>query len=180
MLIYGMDLYRLRALLAAPLASLLLVLVICGFVIQRPVSAGIHMPMTKVEVIPAEDCFRGLRDRDIVLRIKNDGTTWINETIESRGIIRETLSKIYENRDEKIAYFLVDPDVPYGEFADFYDQAASSTPDLHIGLLTRGLRNQVEQCPSGSGCTIEWPIEPSNNYCWNMLPPVRVPRYRVR
>jgi len=157
------------------MASLFLVLTLCAFVLQRPVSAGVNMPLAKVVEIPAEKCFSGLSDRDIVLQIKNDGTTRINETDLEPATIRERLSEIYENREERFLFLLVDPNVPYREFADVYDQAASSTPGLQIGLLTRQLRNDVDNCPEGSGCTIQWPNEPGNIYCRNLFRPVLVP-----
>jgi hypothetical protein len=73
---------------------------------------------------------------------------------------------------------IVDPEVPYGEFADIYDKAASSTPGLHIGLLTRQFREQMQQCPQESGCTEVWPSEPLNNYCKNPSPLLPVLRGR--
>jgi biopolymer transport protein ExbD len=171
---------RLRALLAPAVASLFLVLVLCTFAVQRPVSVGINVPITRVRQIPIENCFNGLSDRDIVIRIQNDGSTWINETTLSRGDIRNRLLKIYEYREERVAYLLVDPNVSYGEFADVYGQVASSSPDLHIGLLTRQVRSQIDRCPSGSGCTIEWPNEPSNIDCKNAIPIVGVLRFPAR
>jgi biopolymer transport protein ExbD len=167
-----MDLIRLRALVAAPLASLLLVLLLCALAMRRPASAGINVLMTRVREIPSENCFSGLSDRDIVLRIKDDGNIWINETQEKREKIRSIMSRIYESRAERIAYLLVDPRVSYEEFAEVYSLAASSTPDLHIGLLTRQIRDQVEHCPPGRGCTIEWAHEPGNIYCKNLFSPV--------
>jgi biopolymer transport protein ExbD len=173
-----MDLISLRALLAAPLASLFLVLSFCAFVMQRPVSAGMNVPMTGVREIPSENCFSGLRDRDIVLRIKDDGSTWINETRLKREDIRSIMSEIYGYRAERITYFLVAPNVTYGEFADVFHSAASSTPDLHIGLLTRQIKEHLDHCPPGRGCTIEWANEPGNIYCKNMFPPVPTQRLR--
>jgi len=179
---YGMYLDRLRSLLAPALASLFLVLCLCALVEQRPAATGIHVPMTRVREIPIENCFNGLSDRDIIFIIKNDGTTWINETRLNPAEIRERLSKIYQNRNERILYLLVDPTVSYGEFVDVYGQAASSVADLHIGLLTRQVRSQIDLCPSGSGCTIEWPNEPGNIYCKNFFPfvPVRALRSPAR
>jgi biopolymer transport protein ExbD len=153
------------------LASLFLILLLCALPARGPMSVGINVPMTRVREIPSENCFSGLRDRDIVLSIKGDGATWINGTRLKREEVRERMSRIYENRAERIAYLLVDPNVSYGEFADVYDHATSSTPGLHIGLLTRQVREQVDHCPQGRGCTIEWAYAPGNIYCKNMFPP---------
>jgi hypothetical protein len=162
-----MDLNRLRALVAAPVASLFLILLLCVLAVQRPVSAGIQMPLMGIHIIPAGDCFQGLSDRDVIVRIQNDGSTWINETRLSPEEIRKDLTLIYENRAERYLFFVVDPGVSFGEFADLYSKAASSTPDLHIGLLSRGIRGKIERCPPGAGCTYEWPNLPFNNYCEN-------------
>ena len=175
-----MDLNRLRTLLADPVASLFLVLTLCVFVARRPVSAGVHLPIAQVRVIPFGQCFSGLSGRDIVLRIKNDGSTWINETEFSPADIRESLSAIYEYRQEKIAYLMVEPEVDDAEFAHIYALAASSTPGLHLGVLTRQLLDQVEKCPFESGCTIDWPFDRGNIYCRNPIPLTRIPRSPVK
>jgi hypothetical protein len=67
------------------------------------------------------------------------------------------LGEIYENREYKLIYMFVDPDVSYGEFARFYGTVASSTPGLRIGLRTRQMEAEFQQCPQGSSCGLEWP-----------------------
>jgi biopolymer transport protein ExbD len=161
---------QIRLLVAPALASLILILLVCALVVPHPVPAGLSVPILRVRPIPTKDCFDGLSDRGVVIQIHGDGSTWINETKLSPDVVRKDLTEIYVNRQYKFVYMIVDPEVPFGEFADIYDKAASATPGLHIGLLTRQFRNQMEQCPLGSGCTEVWPHEPFNNYCRNVSP----------
>jgi biopolymer transport protein ExbD len=175
-----MDLSRLRALVAAPLASLFLVLVLCTFEVRRPVSAGIHVPITRVRTDPIDSC-EGV-DRWIVVLLHKDGSAWINEAPVPAGELRSRLAEIYENRKYKLIYMFSDPDVSFGEFANFYNTVASSTSDLQIGLRTRKLEAQLERCPLGSSCGLEWP---DHTYipCVErqiLLRPVRIQRHLAR
>jgi biopolymer transport protein ExbD len=174
-----MTLSQIRLLVTPALASLFLILLVCAIVDRHPASVGLALPILRVRAIPIKDCFDGLSDRDVVIQIRGDGSTWINETKLSPDVLGKELNEIYEYRQERFVYMIVDPEVPYGEFAEIYDKAASSTPGLHIGLLTRQFRNQMEQCPVGSGCTEVWPHEPFNNYCKNAAPLLPVVRERA-
>ena len=138
------------------MASLFLVLSLCAFVVQRPPSVGMHVPLIKVRAVPCKDC-DFLSDRSLVVRIHNDGNIWINETQVNYEKLGPLLTKIYENRAEKLIYIVSDPDVPYGEFANIYSRVVSSDSDLHIVLVTSQIQAQVEQCPFGSCCVLEWP-----------------------
>ncbi len=174
-----MTLSQIRLLVTPALASLFLILLVCALVVPHPASVGLSLPILRVRPIPIQDCSDAISDRDVVIKIRGDGSTWINETKLSPSVLRKTLTEIYEYRQYKFVYMIVDPEVPYGAFADIYDKAASSTPGLHIGLLTRQFRNQVEQCPLGSGCTVVWPHEPFNNDCKNAFPLLPVLRGRA-
>jgi hypothetical protein len=77
-----MDLNRLRALLAAPMAALFLILLLSTFAVQRPASVGMYLPLPKVRTVPFKDC-DFVSDRSIVAQLHKDGSTWINETRES-------------------------------------------------------------------------------------------------
>jgi biopolymer transport protein ExbD len=174
-----MDPFRLRSLIAPAMASLFLVLSLCAFVVQRPPSVGIHIPMTRVRAVPFSDCFD---DRDVFVRIDKDGSTWINQTRENPGKLGPVLAEIFQNRNEqRVVYVLPDPDVSFGEFADIYDKVASSTQDLHVGLITSQLTAQLEQCPLGSTCGFEWPDQRYSHSClYFNIPPVPIPRHSSR
>ena len=129
---YGMDPFRLRSLIAPAMASLFLMLSLCAFVLQRPDSVGMHVPITKVRV---------------------------------------------HSYEEKVIYMLPDPDVSFQEFADIYNKAASSTSDLHIVLSTHRLDKELDQCPQGSSCGLEWPDNTYEPCVWSNIRPVRIPRH---
>lgn len=51
-----MDLNRLRALLAAPMACLFVILILCFLAVQRPVSTGIRIPAMRTRKEPLSFC----------------------------------------------------------------------------------------------------------------------------
>ncbi|MGA2890871.1 MAG: hypothetical protein ABSE51_22850 [Terracidiphilus sp.] len=161
-----MDLNHLGSLLAAPMASLFLVLSLCAFMLQGPRtvsgSVGMHVPTTRVRTIPLNDCFDG---RDIFVKIHNDGNTTINETRKRPDELGQMIAEIMQNRDQRVVYMLPDPDISFGEFADIYSRVASSTPDVHVGLITRQINKELRQCPEGSVCGLDWPDHGYANSC---------------
>lgn len=174
-----MDLDRLRSLLAVPMASLFLVLVLCVFGVQKPPSVGIHLPLPKVRVHPYKDC-DFLSDRSIVLQLHKHGSTFINETRVSHEELRSILVEIYENREERVIYILPDSDVSFWEFADIYNKVASSINGLHIVLSTKLLDGELHQCPEGSSCGLDWPDHTYIPCVWSNIRTVHVPNYTVR
>ena len=150
-----MDLNRLRSLLAAPLASLFLILAFCTFELQKPPSVGMVLPLARVREIPGYNC-PGV-DRTIYAQLHKDGSYWINETQVPANELRLRLAEIYENRQEKILPISSDPDVSYGEFANFYSKVESSTSNLRIILRTRQLDAQLDLCSPSGSCGIDWP-----------------------
>ena len=174
-----MDLDRLRSLLAAPMAGLFLILALCTFVLLRPASRGIQIPLLKVRAHPYKDC-DFLSDRNIVVQLHNDGSTWINETRVSAGELRPRLAEIYENRMEKVIIILPEPEVSFGDFANMYNKVASSTSDLHIILRTRQLDKELLQCPEGSSCGLEWPDHKYVPCVWTNITPVHIPYHVLR
>jgi biopolymer transport protein ExbD len=172
-----MDPFCLRALLAPALASLFMVLSVFALVaVQSPVSAGIHIPITTVRTVPFSEC-DFVSDRSIVVQLRKDGSTWINETPESSEKLGPTLTEIYENRQEKVVFVFSDPDVSFGEFASFYNTVDSSTSDLHIVLITRVLDKELRQCPPGSYCELDRHGHTYVPCVWANIPLVRVPRH---
>lgn len=137
------------------MAALFLILVICIFGVQRPVSVGMHVPVLRVRAVPGYDC-PGI-DRSIYVQLHKDGSYWLNEEQVSSNELRARLAEIYENREEKYILMFPDTNVSYGEFADFYDKVVSSTSDLHIILRTRKLQEQLDRCPKFGSCGLDWP-----------------------
>lgn len=176
-----MDVDRLHGLFAAPLASLFLILSLCAFVLQRPVSMGMHVPIPQVRTVPIEDCHA---DRYIAVQIQKDASTKIGETSVSLDELHTQLGDIYANRKEKLLLLVADPEIPYGDFAAIYNLIKKSTTDLTIELFTPRLRTGV-LCPPGSGntgndCGFYWPDHKLLVSCGGPLPPMRLPLRRLR
>ncbi|HEY1210099.1 MAG TPA: hypothetical protein VGE85_12065, partial [Terracidiphilus sp.] len=141
-----MDPFRFRALIAPAMASLFLVLSLCAFVVQRPESTGIRIPLLPLhpEANPPGYC----NYREIVLWLTQDGRMWINETEISPDKLKGTIADIMENRYYKKLYIVADSGVSYGNFADFMSRIVGASPDLHVVLLSGQLRREVEQGPT--------------------------------
>ncbi|MGA3373654.1 MAG: hypothetical protein ABSC48_18045 [Terracidiphilus sp.] len=163
-----MDLFRLRALIAPVMASLFLVLSLCAFVLPRPASAGMHLPVLRVWAIPGYDC-PGV-DRWIVVQLHKDGSYWINETQVPANELRAKLTEIYENRKEKYILMFPNTDVSFGEFANFYSAVVSSTSNLRIILRTRQLQEQLDLCPEFGSCGLDWPDRQYTPCVYRSLP----------
>ena len=137
-----MNLIRLRELLAAPVAGLLLLLILCVLVERRPQPAfGLRVPMMKLKQHPlgyvCED------DIPIVLRLTADGRMWFNQTEVAPEHLGPLVAKVVESRGERVVYVMADPSVLYGQFAGFLGRVNYSVPDLHVVLLTDRFRERV-------------------------------------
>ena len=97
-----MNMDRLTTPLLASLVGVLLVLAICAFELERPASTGMLLPIPKVGALPFAECDY-VSDRDIVVTIKRDGGTWINETPVPLEELKDRLGDIYASRTERIA-----------------------------------------------------------------------------
>jgi biopolymer transport protein ExbD len=150
-----MDLNRLRSLLAVPLASLFLILVLCVFGVQRQPSVGTMVPLEHVRVVPHKGC-DFVSDRNIVVQLRKDGSTWINETRLNGDKLRAELAQIFKYRQQKYVYITSDPDVSFEEFANLYSTVDSSTSNIHVVLLTPKMRALIQQCPPGGVCELIW------------------------
>lgn len=150
-----MDLNRLRSFLAAPRAALFLILVLCVFGVQRQASVGMMVPLEQVQVVPHKGC-DFLSDRDVVVQLHKDGSTWINETRVSSDKLRSEFAEIFENRQAGYIYINSDPDVSFEEFASLYSTANTSSSNIRVVLLTPKMRALIQQCPPGGVCELIW------------------------
>jgi biopolymer transport protein ExbD len=143
-----MDLNRLRGLLAAPLAGLFLLLILCTFAGQRPASTGFLVPMIRLHHNPEEPSDCGGRSEFV--RLTKDGKNWINDTEVPPDRLVSTVSDLMENRAERVVYVVVDSDLSYGPFAEFLDKVAGSTTDLHVvlvsGQILRAFQSNHDLC----------------------------------
>lgn len=139
-----MSFNQLRDSLAAPICGLFLVLVLCIIVAQRPrPPVGLRVPMLKLKQhFPGYSCED---DRQLVVRLAADGTTWINETVVQQYQLRSIFSHIYEHRHERIAFLMADPSIPFGRVAAAFDKASFSIEGMHVILLTEGLQRHLTE-----------------------------------
>ena len=149
MSIYGMDLYGLRVLLAAPLASLFLVLGLCAVVLQERRPTGLRIPVIRNALGSPQE--QPCPNRSILLRLTRDGRTWINENEMSHGEIAPIVAEVTENRSQRIVYVLADSEVPYGEFAEFLGRIEGSTTHLHVALISGEMRKEFDKIPIPCG-----------------------------
>ncbi|MGA2809204.1 MAG: hypothetical protein ABSE87_13815 [Terracidiphilus sp.] len=138
-----MDLNRLYALIAAQLASLFLVLVLCTFEVRRPGSVGFRIPMLRIHRTAQNefDC----EGRFEFLRLTRDGKTWVNSTEIPASQVRPTVATLMENRAERVVYVVGDSELPYGQFAKFLDSIEGATEDLHVVVVSGEIRRQFEE-----------------------------------
>ena len=165
-----MTIDNLRSFLAIPLAAAFLILVLCLFARERPPAMGLRAAVPRVRIFPFADCYD---DRPIWMTLSKDGSIHINETPISGKELKRTLSKIYDGRGEPNAIFMrVDPEVPYGDFVDVYNEVSSVDQNLHVGLMTDGLIRLLKECPVGASCGLDWPDHKYIPWClsFNNLP----------
>jgi biopolymer transport protein ExbD len=150
-----MEINRLRALVAAPMASLLLVLSLCAFVVERSGSVGMRVPMIRIPDKSKNDCSDP--NRSVFLQLSQNGSYWINLTEIPSDRLTATVAYVMENRSERILYVVADPQVCYGQFTDFLDKIAGTKMVLPVALLTDQLRKEIEGSRGRAYCEIEWP-----------------------
>ena len=122
-----------------------------------------HLLLPQVRMIPFENCEDA---RALIVFIQKDGIIRINEMQVRPEKLGSIIAEIVQYRHYgQVVYMLPDPDVSFGEFADIYNKIASSTNHLYIGLITRQLKTQLEQCPKGSICGFDWPDHGSAQSC---------------
>ena len=143
-----MNLNSLRTMLAAPFASLFLVLTLCSFVVQYPASTGFRIPMIRLHHDPKEPTDCGGRVE--FARLTRDGRMWINDDEFSADRLAPAIADLMENRAERVVYVVADSDLSYGQFTNFMDKVAGSTADLHVvlvsGQILRAFETTHEVC----------------------------------
>jgi len=138
-----MDPNKWRMLLAAPVASLLLILLVWAFVVRGPVSEGFRVPVIQLHHSPNEPTDCGGRAEFV--RLTKDGRTWINSDEIPANAIRAEVAELMTNRAERAVYIEVDSELTYGQFAQFADRVEGATDDLHIVLVSGDARRAFER-----------------------------------
>jgi biopolymer transport protein ExbD len=162
-----MDLDRLRKLLAAPMASLFAILILCVFVVQRPIPTGIHIPMMRARAQPLSNCeFNGFT---VYLRADGKIGGGDRDAEVSQATI---LSRIVEARDDiqdDTVFVITAPDASYGQFVDLIAKIHNAAPADHIAVVTPAGQVDATLVPSGAHkiwadrCRFEWPALPDQS-----------------
>jgi biopolymer transport protein ExbD len=129
-----MNLNRLRSILAAPMAALFLILVLCIFAVRRPPSVGFSIPMVRIHRTYHNEF--SCDGRFEFLRLTNDGKTWINEAKIPVNQVRHRVAALMEDRAERVVYVVVDSELSYGQFAEFLGKIEGATTDLHVVVIS--------------------------------------------
>ncbi len=138
-----MDLNRLSSLFGAPLASFFLILVLCTFAVQRPVSVGFNVPMVRIHrTLQHEFSCDG---RFEFFRLTKDGKTWINAAEIPADQVRARVAALMENRAERVVYVIADSELSYGRFMEFLGKIEGATTDLHIVVISGEIRRMFEE-----------------------------------
>jgi len=157
-----MGLERFRTLLALPLASLFLILLVCVFAMQRPPSAGIRIPMMRLRSAPLNNCeFNGF-----TVYLRSDGKV-AGRDRDDVVSMETMLSRIKEARDniqDDTIFVISDPDVQYGRLVELISDIQHAAPPDHIAVVTREGQITMFYRPSGEPvevladrCKFEWP-----------------------
>ena len=149
-----MDLNRLRMMLAAPMASLFMVLILCLFAVRTPgPSVGIRIPVIRLRTAPTQFTCDG---RFVFVQLLADGSTRINTDDIAPDQLAPKIAEIMQYRAERVVYLIAAPEVPYRRFVDAIDEMSGATADLHIAVLTQQIWNTYRQ-QSLEPCQIVWP-----------------------
>jgi len=130
-------------LLAAPMASLFLILLVFGLIDWRPASVGFRVPMIRLHHDPNEPSDCGGRAEFV--RLTKDGRTWINSEEIPAGQVQAAVAAQMANRAERVVYVVADSELSYGQFASFLDRVSGATSDLHVVLVSGEIRRAFEK-----------------------------------
>jgi len=157
-----MNLNTLRTMLAAPMAALFAILILCVVVMERPASTGIRIPMMRTRAKPLNNCsFSGF-----TVYLRSDGKIGggDRDDVISRNVVLSRIREAENNiRDDSI-FVIADPDVSYGEFASLITDIHSIAPADNIAVVPREAQFQprdIHGVPWGpvwaDRCVYEWP-----------------------
>ncbi len=141
-----MDLYRLRTMLAPVLASLFLILSLCAFVVQRPASAGVMVPVVQLPTQPQPQYV--CNHLSGVLWLNKNGEMGINGYAHPAAAMTSKIEEVWEYRVNPI-YVVADSRVSYGQFVNFMALITEAAPKKNrIILLSGDLLKEVEHYPT--------------------------------
>jgi biopolymer transport protein ExbD len=151
-----MDLAGLKAMLAAPMAALFLVLVLVAFGQRQGKAVGVPLKVYAIPPDPSEfvPCDHG----GIVVEIDRAGRVGIVPAEIPRAKLRQLLGEILENRYERRVYVAADSGVPYQDFVDILSRIEGASQGLQVVLLSGELRRKQEE-KWVFPCVYIWPMK---------------------
>jgi biopolymer transport protein ExbD len=168
-----MKLERFRTLLALPLASLFLILLLCVFARQRPASIGVRMPLLRLRP-PRQDI--SCDGRWVFVELLDDGTTEVNLEPVPPQNLRAMVGKLMEAHAERVVYLVPSRGISYARFVETLAALQESAPGTHVGVLSGTVRDAYIGQSTASilertylPCDIVWP---ASEFRTTMLPPV--------
>lgn len=169
----GMNIERLRILIAPALAGLFLVLTLCTFAVRRPGAVGILVPLPRIQ--RHADWRECEDDMPIFVLIHKNGNIYIRQTQENPSDLAATIVRIMSNRaTERAVYIVPDSDVSFSQVADIYDKIVGSTTNIHVFLVTERMR-ELGKASDATGilwglCDLEWPENGYKAESWYAQP----------
>ena len=161
-----MNAWQIRMWLAAPMASLFLILGVCAFAIQRTPSEGIYIPVLRLSAQFTENEF-SCDGRFHFVQLMADGTTKLNEQSIPFEQLEARLAERMEGQLAKAVFVVPDSDISYQRFVAALDAIHNASSDVHIGVLSGELRHQYQQGWESDGlleprhvpCDLIWPSQ---------------------
>ena len=101
-----MGLERFRTLLALPLASLFLILLVCASAIQQPPSMGVRMPLLRLRP-PRQDI--SCDGRWVFVELLDDGKIEVNLEPVPPQDVSTLVGKLMESHAERVVFLIPSP-----------------------------------------------------------------------
>ena len=122
-----------------PLVDVVLVLLIIFMVIAPMMVKQFWLHVPKKETAAAPDAEPPSADQvPVVLTVRGDGTTWINQDRIELAELPVKLERIFAARDERLLFFDAADEVPYGAAMKALD-AARGGGAANIAVLTESV-----------------------------------------
>lgn len=158
-----MGLERFRTLLALPMASLFLILLVCVFALQRPASMGVRMPLLKLRSPRPDTSCDG---RWVFVELLDDDATEVNLEPVPPQELSAMVGKLMESRVERVVYLVPSPGISYARFVETLAALQVSAPGTQVGVLSGTVRDAYKGQSKASilkrtylPCDIVWPAD---------------------
>jgi biopolymer transport protein ExbD len=122
------------------LIAVLCTLIFARFKIRSQTYGYLAKPVT-------DECGPNLRediDRDLVLRVLPDGSTFLNMDQEAPEMLSERITDIFRTRVRKVLFVDVDGQLTFQHVADILDGARRQTPQLRFVIVSSSTKKACE------------------------------------